>query len=138
MERTKKILGWVLKALGAMALLFILFVAGIYLFSRQERALVKDFLQLAGEKNYQAAFELTSTDLRAIYPLQMLKSQFEALQIYTGVSFNRVHIGSGKTTLFGTATTEDNCISSIAFVVEDNQISTFQIDNACLIDQVAA
>ncbi|WP_170764020.1 hypothetical protein [Ruegeria lacuscaerulensis] len=138
MERFKKIFSWVLKALGSIVLIFFLFIAGIHFFSRQEKALAKEFLLLAGDKNYEAAFELTSNDLRKIYPLQMLKSQFETLQAYTEVSFNTVHIGSGKTTLFGTATTAGNCISSIAFVVIDNHISTFQIDNPCLDDQVAA
>ena len=124
MERFKKIFGWVLKAFGAMALLFILFIVGVYFFSRQE--------------NYESAFELTSNEMRNVYPLQMLKSQFETIQPYTSVSFNNVHIGSGKTTLSGTATTDENCVSLITFVIEDDRISTFQIDNPCLVDQVAA
>ncbi|WP_300071914.1 hypothetical protein [uncultured Ruegeria sp.] len=138
MERFKKIFGWVLKAFGAMALLFILFIVGVYFFSRQERALAREFLLLAGQENYESAFELTSNEMRNVYPLQMLKSQFETIQPYTSVSFNNVHIGSGKTTLSGTATTDENCVSLITFVIEDDRISTFQIDNPCLVHQVAA
>lgn len=93
---------------------------------------------LASEKNYDAAFRLTSSDMREVYPLQMLRSQFETLQAYTEISFNKVQISNGRTTLVGTATTKDNCISTIAFVIANKQVSTFQIENPCLVEQVAA
>ncbi|WP_170507396.1 hypothetical protein [Ruegeria arenilitoris] len=137
MGTLKRILGWVLKAFGALAILLVLFVASIYFFSRQERALAREFLSLVGEKKYSAAFELTSTEMKSIYPLQALKSQFETVQAYTSVSFTSVNITTDKTTLVGRATTADNCVSQVVFVVADGKIATFQIDDACLVEQVS-
>ncbi len=133
MESFKKILGWMLKALGGLALLLILFVASIYFFSRQERALAREFILLAGERKYEAAFDLTSDEMRKVYPLHLLKTQFDRIRTYSDVSFHSVNLGSGQTTLSGSATTDDNCSSPIVFVFEDNKIATFQIDVPCLV-----
>ncbi|MEX0318513.1 MAG: hypothetical protein AB3N21_11210 [Ruegeria sp.] len=138
MERLKKVFGWVLKALGAATLLFALFIGSIFFVSRHDRALAKEFLMLAGEKNYDAAFEMMSDAMKQAYPLGTMKSQFGTLQVYTDVSINNVHLGSGVTTLRGSASTALGCTSSLTFVVENNKITAFQIDDPCLTDQVSA
>jgi len=138
MRVIKKILGWLLKAIAALAILIAIIAAVLIFLSRQERAIAKDFVSLAGQEKYTEAHALLSESFKAEYPLALLQSQFEKSQVYDKVSFNSVNMSNGQTVLAGNATTKDGCTSPVMFVFEDEAITAFRLDKPCLTGEQSA
>jgi len=132
MKLVKRVFGWLLKAFAALIVLIAIFATLLIFLSRQERALAKEFVSLVGQDRYADAHDLFSEELKQIYPVDLMKSQFEKNQDYTDVSFNGINWANGQLILVGSATTESDCKSPITFVFVDELITKFQVDNPCL------
>ncbi|MDE4132915.1 hypothetical protein PXK00_07325 [Phaeobacter sp. QD34_3] len=132
MNLIKKAFGWIIKICGTIFLLILLFVGAVSFFSRQERALAKEFIEILSQQNYEAAYTRLHSDTQKDISPAALEQRFRNLQVYTSSSFTRVHIGSDATTLNGQATTDSNCTSAVTVVLRDEKIVSFFFEPACL------
>lgn len=137
MNLLKKIFGWIFKALAGLVILVAIFATTLMFFSRQERAIAKDFLRLVGEQQFAKAHALFSEDVRKEYPLSRMTAEFSNYQAYSGSWFNNVKISNGLTIIGGELTTLSGCKSLTQFSFRDEEIVGFHLPAPCLAEDIS-
>lgn len=128
----KKILRLAVKALAVLVVFFGLIWAATQFFSRQEKALAQDFLDLLQQGEFSNAYEYFSAEAKAEVPLNLLQVEFERLaKDYSALEFLHISISTRMTTLHASATTPDGCTSQFSFYFIGEKIQHFNIQNVC-------
>lgn len=132
MNFVKKLLRLVAKTIVILVVFFGLIWGSTQFFSRQEKALAQEFVDLLARREFSAAYAYFAEDAQAVVPLNTLQIEFDRLaQDYGRLTFTRVNLSTGGTTLIATASTNDGCRSQFAFRFIDEKLQRFDVENLC-------
>lgn len=129
----KKFFGFVLKALGVIALLVIILVSTILFSSRQEKQITRDFFALLAEQKFEDAHDLFAPALKTEYPLPMFRTDFENMDAFSVEQF--LHVKASNTrgiTMKGRLSTQTGCQSHFEIQFWDEEIVGVWVHTPCM------
>lgn len=106
-------------------------LGAVMYFSAGKRDVARQFVSLSSSGDYEGATALMHDALKAEFPMTSFETTFAGVKPYTEVSFSGISMEGGATTLTGTATTADGCMSEIAFDMLGDKIVSFNITPLC-------
>ncbi|EBA06287.1 hypothetical protein [Sagittula stellata] len=122
----------VLKVLGGLVLVVALFAGAMFFFTSGSRDIARQFVTLSTTGGHDEARALLHPGLQDQLSTDKMAEMFAGAKPYEKVSFSSVSTGTGKpTTLEGTATTVDGCMSVLKFELLNEQIVGFDMSPLC-------
>lgn len=115
---------------GVILLGGIAFGAVLY-FTSGQRDVARQFVTLSSSGDYEGATALMHEALKAEFPMTSFETGFAGVKPYVEVSFSGISMQGEATTLTGTATTADGCMSEISFDMLGDKIVSFNITPLC-------
>ncbi|CUH79015.1 hypothetical protein TRM7557_02158 [Tritonibacter multivorans] len=129
----KKFFGYVLKALGVIALLVIIFICTVLFSSRQEKQITRDFFALVAEQKFEDAHDLFAPALKAEYPLLKLRTDFENMAAFTVERFLNIKASTSEGIIMkGQLSTQTGCRSHFDIQFWDEEIVAFWVHSPCM------
>ena len=106
-------------------------LGAVLYFSAGKRDVARQFVTLSTSGDYEGASALMHEALKAEFPMSSFETGFAGVKPYVEVSFSGISIEGETTSLKGTATTADGCMSEIAFDMLGDKIVSFNIPPLC-------